>query len=204
MIISDNKERRFLSILVFALVLSLTGFIACGGGDSQPADEAQSVSEQKTDQVAETEKAPSSSPTNTPAGWKTVKYEAWSISFPDNWNGDPDRGLWEPGEVGPFMGRPDVSVHLGGMPVMPPESFDDRIKSRINGEPQDKVDVKISDLSGIKCSWEQMGKKHRGIFLEEKIAEGMIVIHFFDCQAPTAEFDQYKDDFEKILDSIKQ
>jgi hypothetical protein len=49
-----------------------------------------------------------------------------------------------------------------------------------------------------------MGKKHLGIFLEEKIGGGMGVIHFVDCQAPSSDFDQHKGDFEKIVSYIKK
>ena len=201
---SMKKEKAFLPILVCCLVLITAGFIACGGGDSQTAEETQNK--------ASTEAAPDSTSGETtspqevtaPAGWKIEYFQDWSIAFPGNWNGDPDRGLWEPGEVGPFRGRPDVSVFVGGIPVMPPETFEERIITRNGGEPQEKVEVTVSGFSGFKCSWEQMGKKYRGLFLEEKVSGGMIVIHFFDCQAPADEFDQYKEDFEKILDSVRK
>jgi len=193
----DDKKKALLSIMVFTLTLSLIGFVACGGGKSSSPGETSSPSAQKADE-ASSENAKS----KTPAGWQTARQEEWSVSFPEDWNSDPDTGIWQPGEVGPFMGRPDVSVFMGGIPVMPPANFEERIKSHISGDPQESVKITISGLSGIKCGWEQMGKKHRGIFLEEKVGAGMIVIHFFDCQAPAVEFDQYKADFEKILDSI--
>jgi len=195
--------RMFFSIFVVALVLGIIGFVACGGGDSKPAGESQAASSQKTDQASPAEKASAGSKAKTPAGWQTARHEEWSVSFPGDWNSDPDTGIWQPGEVGPFMGRPDVSVFMGGIPVMPPANFEERVKTHINADPQESVKVSIAGFSGIKCSWEQMGKKHQGIFLEEKIGAGMIVIHFFDCQAPSAEFDQYKADFEKILASVR-
>ncbi|MCJ7681164.1 MAG: hypothetical protein MUP70_10600 [Candidatus Aminicenantes bacterium] len=185
------------------MFLITAGFIACGGGGSQTAEEAQNKA--TPDSAADSTSGEAASPkeATAPAGWKTVQHEQLSIAFPDNWNGDPDRGIWEPGEVGPFMGRPAVSVFVGGIPVMPPETFEERINSRNGGDPQEKKNVTVAGLTGFKCSWEQMGKKYRGLFLEEKVG-GMIVIHFFDCQAPAAEFDQYKADFERILDSVKK
>ena len=85
-------------------------------------------------------------------------------------------------------------------------SEEDRIQvtSHINGEPQERQNLSVSGFSGFKCSWEFMGKKHLGLFLEEKIGGGMGVIHFVDCQAPSSDFDQYKGDFEKIVAYIKR
>jgi len=200
---SMKKEKAFLPILVCCMVLITAGFIACGGGGSQTAEEAQNKA--TPDSAADSTSGEAASPqeATAPAGWKTARFENWSIAFPGDWNEDPDTNIWQPGEVGPFMGRPAVSVFMGGIPVMPPANFEERIKIRNGGEPQERVNVNVSGFSGFKCSWEQMGKKYRGLFLEEKIG-GMIVIHFFDCQAPATEFDQYKADFERILDSVKK
>jgi hypothetical protein len=194
--------RKLLFIMVLVAGLCCLGFFACGGGESQPGKASADSPSQKADQPSAKDNSSSDDPSSKkPEGWQTVKLESWSVSFPGNWTGDEETGIWEPGEAGPFMGRPDLSFLIGGMPVMAPESFEDRVKVRINGEPQERENVSVSGFSGFKCSWEQMGKKHRGLFLEEKISGGMIVIHFFDCQAPEADFDQYKADFEKILDS---
>ena len=90
------------------------------------------------------------------------------------------------------------------IPLMPNQDFEDRVKSHINGTPQEKQSLTVSGVSGFKCSWESMGKRHRGIFLDEKMGGGMSVIHFVDCQAPAGNFTQYKDVFEKIIDSVKK
>ncbi len=87
---------------------------------------------------------------------------------------------------------------------MPTTDFEDRVISHINGDPQERKNVSVSGFSGFKCSWEFMGKKHLGLFLEEKIGGGMAVIHFVDCQAPSSDFDQHKVDFEKIVAYIKK
>ena len=199
-----TRKRYF--VMVCIVGLSFLGLLACGGGDtSQTAETAADSPSQKADQPAAEESAQTrDSSAKKPAGWQTVQIEEWNISFPPDWNGDPDTDIWQPGEVGPFMGRPDLSFFSGGIPVMPPGTFNERVKTRIEGDPQESVNVSIGGFSGIKCSWEQMGKKHRGIFLEDKVGAGMIVVHFFDCQAPADDFGQYQADFEKILVSINR
>ena len=200
----DYSGGKFSPVMVCALVLGLIGFVACGGSDSQQANDIPAAETQSAGETAAAEKAPSDSAAGQPAGWQSVRIGEWTISFPESWNGDPDTDIWEPGEVGPFMGRPDVSFVSGGIPVMPPATFDDRVKTRMGGEALESTKVTVAGFSGVKCTWEQMGKKHRGIFLEEKVGAGMVVVNFFDCQAPVDEFDQYKADFEKILDSVRK
>lgn len=202
---NPTDSKHFLTMFCIVAVICL-GFMACGGGDSsQPGETATDSPSQKADQPAAEKSAQSrTSSAKAPAGWQTAQIDDWNISFPADWNAIPDTDIWQPGEVGPFMGRPDLSFFSGGIPVPPPGTFDERVKTHIGGEPQESSKVSIAGFSGIKCSWEQMGKKHRGIFLEEKVGGAMIVIHFFDCQAPADNFDQYQADFEKILDSVNR
>ena len=195
-------------IIVVALGLSWVGLLACGGnGDSdsksKSASESATPSSQKTGLQLSKEKSPATKQISaTPAGWKTYQLDGWSISFPGNWNGDIDAGLWWPGEGNLNMGRPAISVHCGGMPLMPNRDFEDRVVSHIRGKPQEIKNVTVFGFSGFKCSWEAKGKKHIGLFLEEKIGGGVGVIHFVDCQAPSSEFDQHKEDFEKIISGL--
>ena len=193
--------RDIFLIMILAVGLSCVGFLACGGnGESDPksksASESVTQSSQKTGLQSSKEKSP--------AGWKTFQFQGWSISFPSNWSGDADAGVWWPGEGSLNMGRPALSVHCGGIPLMPNTAFKDRVISHINGEPRERQNVSVSGFSGFKCSWEFMGKKHLGLFLEEKIGGGIGVIHFVDCQAPSSDFDQHKGDFEKIVAYIKK
>ncbi len=87
---------------------------------------------------------------------------------------------------------------------MPNTDFEDRVISHIHGEPQERKNVSVSGISGFRCTWEFMGKKHLGLFLEEKIGGGMGVIHFVDCQAPSSDFDQHQRDFEKIVACMRK
>ncbi|MFC2155177.1 hypothetical protein ACFLRB_01630 [Acidobacteriota bacterium] len=138
----------------------------------------------------------------TQKGWKTYKVDKWSISFPGNWNSDEKAGVWWPGEGNLNMGRPAISVHIGGMPLLPGRSFDERVKSRMNAEPKDKKKVTVCGLSGFRCNWEFNKIKHLGIFIEEKIGGGMSVIRFVDCQAPVNVYAKHQADFENIIASF--
>lgn len=200
--VNGKKLGRNFLIMVLVVGLSCVGFLACGGnGQSDPKSKSASEKDlqSSTEKSLETKQIPA-----IPADWKTFQCQGLSISFPGNWNGDADAGVWWPGEGNLNTGRPALSVHCGGIPLMPNTDFEDRVISHINGEPRERKNVSVSGFSGFKCSWEFMGKKHLGLFLEEKIGGGMGVIHFVDCQAPGGVFDQHKGDFEKIVACIKK
>ena len=185
-------ERNFILKMVLVVGVSFVFFLACGS-----SEESALESESANESVAPVaQKA-------APADWKTYQCQPWSISFPNNWNGDEEAGMWWPGEGNLDMGRPAISVHCGGTPLMPNRDFEDRVVSFIRGEPQERQNVTVSGLSGFTCYWEIRDAKHLGIFLEEKIGAGMGVVHFVDCQAPSSDFDQYKKDFKKILASLR-
>jgi hypothetical protein len=186
-------ERNLILKMVLAVGLICVGLLGCGGGE-ESAPKSKSANESVAPVAQKT----------VPAGWKTYQCQPWSISFPSNWNGDEEAGIWWPGEGNLDMGRPAINVHCGGTPLMPNRDFEDRVVSFIRGEPQERQNVSVSGLSGFTCSWEIKDKRHLGIFLEEKIGAGMGVVHFVDCQAPRIDFDQYKGDFEKILASLKK
>ena len=194
MVNGKKSGRNIFLIMVFAVVLSCFGLFSCGSnGESDPksklASESVTPSSQKTDLQSSKEESPATSQiSTTPADWKTVQFQGWSLSLPGNYSGDADAGVWWPGEGNLDMGRPALSVHCGGIPLMPNADFEDRVISHINGEPQERKKVMVSGFSGFKCSWEVMGKKHLGLFLEEKLGGGMAVIHFVDCHAPSNDF----------------
>jgi len=210
MVNGKKLGRNIFLITVLAVGLSCLGFFACGGNgesDSKSKSVSESVtpSAQKTDVQSSKEKTSTTDRMSvTQAGWKNFQCDEWSISFPDNWSEDGDTGIYSPGEGNLDMGRPHLSVHCGGIPLMPNVDFVDRVISHINAEPQERKNVSVSGFSGFMCSWEFMERKHLGLFLEEKVGGGMGVIHFFDCQAPSSDFDQHKGDFEKIIASIKK
>ena len=82
---------------------------------------------------------------------------------------------------------------------MPNKKFEGKVKSHMNSELLTKEKFSSSGFSGLKCTWESYGKKYLGIFLEEKVGGGVGIVHFVNCQAPAADFDKYKGDFEKIV-----
>jgi hypothetical protein len=193
----NGKTMRTLILMLFIIVIGLSclAFLTCGGSSKSESD--SQISNKSKESVKQTTQ-------KSPSGWKKVKYEGWSISFPSNWNGAEDGGVWWPGEGSMRMGRPALSVHCGAIPLMPNQNFEDRIKSHIGGTPQNRQNVSTSGMKGFICNWERHEKKHLGHFLEEKIGGTMSMIHFVDCQAPASDFDKYKADFEKIINSTKK
>jgi len=129
----------------------------------------------------------------------TATFNDWTIELPDGWSGDDAMGLYWQGEIEQFRGRPDTSIHMGGIPVMTDIAFEDRVKQHINSEFTDKTDVTVEGIKGFTCIWENQGKKHYGMFLEEDVGGTMRVIHFFDCRAPVDSFDGLKDAFVKAV-----
>jgi hypothetical protein len=194
------------SILLIVLSIGLLsiGFTACESGGESSSNEA--VTTEIDDATAQQSDKPITVKQTSlvPKGWKTYKFEGWSISFPSNWGGDEDKGVWWPGEGSMDRGRPALSVHTGGTPLMPNRSFEDKVRSHMNSEPLTKEAFSSSGFSGLKCTWESYGKKYLGVFLEEKVGGGVSIIHFVNCQAPAADFNQYKDDFEKIVSTFSR
>ena len=135
-------------------------------------------------------------------GWKTYKIGKGSISFPENWKGDVDAGVWWPGKENLGMGRPAISVHIGMTPLMMSRTFEDRAKSHMNAEPKDKKKVTVCGFSGFICTWEFNKHKHMGLYLEEKSGSGMGIMHFIDCQAPVDVYETHQADFENIITSF--
>lgn len=135
---------------------------------------------------------------------KTATFNDWTMELPDGWGGDDDMGLYWQGEIEQFMGRPDVSIHMGGIPVMSDIGFEERVQQHINCEFTDKKDVTVEGIKGFTCSWITQGKEHYGMFLEESIGGVMRTIHFFDCQAPVGPFDKLKDAFVKTVGTAKK
>ncbi len=113
-----NLGRNVFLIMVLAVALSCLGFLACGGnGESDPKSKSLSEpvtpSSQETDlQSSKQETLATSQISAIPKDWKTFQFEGWSTSFPDNWNGDVDAGVWWPGEGNLNMGRPGPQCSL--------------------------------------------------------------------------------------------
>jgi hypothetical protein len=194
-----KKTRRFhhgfVVLLFFAGGLFSMGLLSCGGsGENAATLPATSEVDQPSEKATATDVKKA-----VPQGWKTYQFEDWSLSFPADWGGDENVGIWWPGEGNMDRGRPPVSVHTGGSPLMANRTFEDKVKSHMSAEALTKEKFSSSGYSGLKCTWEKYGKKYLGVFVEEKIGSGVSIMHFVNCQAPDGEFDKYKGDFEKIV-----
>jgi len=190
-----KKQKIFKQYFVFIWILTILItflFTAACGDNAKPDPKLPSakIVEEVTSQ------------NGIPDGWKTYQFQDWIISLPQNWNGDEDAGVWWPDKGNLQMGRPVLSVHTGGIPLMPNTNFEERVKQHLNANPQQRQNVTVSGISGFKCTWAFMDKEHSAIFLNEKIGGGIGVIHFVDCQAPKNDFSKYKETFEKILSTF--
>lgn len=188
-------------MLWLALAIVCITWICCGGGDKEETV-ASSELEKK---AAPAETSTLSSPLE--AGWKTGRIgDTGSISIPEDWGGDAEAQVWWPGTGDMSLGRPDVSLHCGGMPFMPGQSFEDKVQNFTGATPLAQENVTVDGMSGFKCVWESGGStvfKHMGIFLEEKISGGIGVAHFADCRAPIGVYENHSAAFEKIVDSFR-
>ncbi len=190
----------FIALTVFTIGLFSFGFMACG--DAGEASTTAPLTEQADEPATKKTDKPMAvnQKQTTPQGWKTYEFDGWSISFPADWGGNENAGVWWPGEGSMDRGRPALSVHTGGTPLMPNMAFEDKVNSHMNAEPLTKEKFSSSGFSGLKCTWASpYGKKYLGVFVEEKVGGGVSVVHFVNCQAPVADFDKYKDVFEKIV-----
>ncbi|MCK4485607.1 MAG: hypothetical protein KAU38_02475 [Desulfobacterales bacterium] len=109
-------------MLVLVLALTCVSLVGCGGGEKEEAATTSKPEEKPTP-------AATSTPTHPPAaeaGWKTCRVgETGSISIPEDWGGEVEAQVWWPGTADLRLGLPDVSVHCGGTPFMPGESFEE-------------------------------------------------------------------------------
>jgi len=134
---------------------------------------------------------------------KTATFNDWTVELPAGWSGDDEMGLYWPGEIEQFMGRPPVSLHMGGIPVMSEITFEERVTQHVNAKPIDKKDATVEGLKGFTCIWEVNGKKHYGMFLEENVGGAMRLIYFFEFQAPIADYPEFEEVFEKAVATAK-
>jgi len=135
---------------------------------------------------------------------KTATFNDWTMELPSGWSGDDDKGIYWPGEIETFMGRPPVSIHMGGIPVMSKIAFEERVKQHIDCDFTDKKEVTVEGQKGFTCNWEKSGEKHYGMFLEKSVGGVMRIISFFDCQAPVAQFADLEKSFITAVKTAKE
>ncbi len=200
---SKGNTTLYLTITVFFII----SFLACGEKAATDKNQGKNVV-----QEAETVKEEAVKPDKQPKakaeiavepGWQTVTVDKMQISLPKDWNGDNDANVWWPGEGSMDMGLPPVCVHVGGIPVMPGSSPEDRMKGHMISEPTSTTKISKCGMDGNRFEWEVQGTKHMGIFLKENISGSMIVLQFVNCRAPAAEYEKYKPTFQKILASVR-
>ncbi len=197
------KKTPFIAIFLFVVPLI---FISCGNkSDATQNKETTPPVKQAAASQESTQKDPpagNQASSTTPMDGQTASLEKFTFTVPNNWKGDKEALVWCPATEARTVPLPPVSLHCGGMPVMPGASVDDRIKNHIGTEPLQKKDVTLCGLKGFTCRWEFNGYKNLGLFLDEKVGS-MSVVHFFKCRAPAASFDAHAETFKQIIGSIK-
>jgi hypothetical protein len=187
------KKTQFFTIFIFILVLI---FVACSSKSES------SKTEETTQPVQQTADQPGSTQAVLTDG-QIISLEQFIFTIPKDWKGDEKTQVWCPATENLDIPLPPVSLHCGGIPVMPGTTIDNKIKTHIGTEPLQKKHVTVCGYKGFVCQWESYGYKHMGLFLEEKAGGGMSIINFFICQAPKASFDTYAKTFKQIIDSVK-
>lgn len=196
------KMRQHVKTGGTAILFILAAFLltACGGNADAPGVEAETPATQAVPAAPGEVKAPSSSAV-IPGGWSKAEYENTPFVIPPDWKAMGDTGIWCPGDQDMNMGRPKVSLHCGGIPVMPNSSVEDRLKFYYGVVPATLQTFKKCGMNARFIDVTSRGQRHFGLILEEKTGP-MMILNFFDCQAPEGEFDNYQGTFKKILDSV--
>ena len=196
------KMRKRTKVGGVAILFVVAAFFmaACGGSADTPGEEANSPA--ATDIIADRGEVQAPTPGAViPGGWSKAEYENTTFLIPADWKAMGDTGIWCPGDQNMNMGRPAVSLHCGGIPVMPDSSVEDRLKFYYGAVPDTLQVFKRCGMNARFVNVTIHGKRHLGLILEEKTGP-MMVLNFFDCQAPEGEFDKYMGRFKRILDSV--
>ena len=183
--------KRLAPVLIVMVALSLS---ACGGSADAPVAD-------KADTATPTAKAPVATQ-NKISGGRRAAYENCTFTLPGDWQGDEDTGIWCPGNQNLDMGRPGVSLHCGGIPVMTGSTVEDRLKFYYGAVPATVKKFKKCGMNARYVDVTARGYRHLGLILEEKTGP-MMVLNFFDCQAPEGEFNRYQSIFKGILNSVQ-
>jgi len=194
--------RKHAKIGGMAILFVVAAFFlaACGESADTPGREADNPAATAVSADKGAVKSPPSTAVK-PGGWSRAEYENTVFMIPPDWKAMGDTGIWCPGDQNMNMGRPKVSLHCGGIPVMPNSSVEDRLKFYYGMVPTTLQKFKRCGMNARIVDVTIHGKRHLGLILEEKTGP-MMVLNFFDCQAPEGEFDKYMGRFKKILDSV--
>ena len=187
------KKTPFFTIFIFILALI---FVACSSKSDAPETNESSQPAQQTAAQPESTQA-------VLTDRQIIPLEQFIFTIPKDWKGDENTQVWCPATENLDIPLPPVSLHCGGIPMMPGTTVDNLIKTHIGTEPLQKKHVTVCGYKGFVCQWESYKHKHIGLFLEEKTGEGMSVINFFKCQAPTTSFNTHAETFKQIIDSVK-
>jgi hypothetical protein len=186
-------------LLILIALLGL-GLSACGGGEGGDENDGAAV----TDDAEQSETTVEEVSANIPSGWTAAEFnDPFTFAVPGDWNGDPDAGVWWPGEGSLAMGRPAISLHTGGIPMLQGASFEDRIANHTNNTLENRKDYTVGGMQAVSGSWTLGGKKYVGVLIKEEISADVAIAHFLNCRAPAADFPAYEQVFNDIIATFK-
>ncbi|MCG8430402.1 MAG: hypothetical protein MJA29_04440 [Candidatus Omnitrophica bacterium] len=137
----------------------------------------------------------------TKPGWQKISHEKYALEIPGTWKEVADKDIWAPKEEILNMARPKTSLHVGAVPPMPGKNRDELLAFYYGSVPKIAGDVKRCGMEGFFVEIDARGYKHHGLILVEKIGP-MQMLHFFDCQSPSADFGKNEELFKQILNSV--
>jgi hypothetical protein len=181
------------------ITLVCLGVAACGNSEDTGTKDDDVASADDTQEMTGKEDISDV----VPPGWTTAEFNDCTYAVPPDWNGDADAGVWWPGEGSVEMGRPPVSLHTGGIPLVGGASFEDRINTRMGGDPETRTDHTVAGMNAVTCTWTAHQRRYIGIFVKEEVSPGVAIAHFLDCRAPESEFENYEEVFTKIIASFR-
>lgn len=202
-----SRNRLLISISVCAVAFMVI-FSACSDNsrDSGGVPKAGENGPPAVDQGVESSHVPAPAPSGkVPADWKEASYDEFRFSIPSDWQEESGTGVWFPGTESFAMGMPDISLQCGSMPIMPGQTVDGQIRELLHGsDPASKEPVEKCGMEGHnREALDEFGLRHIALTLEEQAGGGMIMVHFFNCRVPAAEYSEYAEVFKKILESVR-
>ena len=184
------KKRTAIVVCGLAIIMML---ISCGKKEAEPDQANAGMKNAQSASASEAAKAAIKG--------QTITVDQFKLTIPNDWTGDKDTQVWYPNTEDSNIPIPPHCLHCGARPLMGNPSFEEAIQQHIGTAPTDKNPVKVGNMQGIECKWQQGSYKSVGLFLLEK-SVGMDIMYFFICQAPATDFDQYLETYRGILNSV--
>jgi len=202
-----KRKNSIQFIFLFVVVILALCFAFCGGdmNNSASTEKKSAVENEAVPQKASNAEKQSTEVKSSavPSGWQVISSDKIKIAIPKDWKGDKKTDVWGPPTEDFNRPRPQNSLFMGDMPVMPGTTIEEQIKNRFGGEPENKKDVEMCGLKGFTCEWVNVKYRHIGIFLGEETGAGINVYTFIELQSLVDDFESHRELYEKILSTVE-